>query len=209
MLELLSRDPYPRSFYAADPLQVARQLLGALLVHNSNEGLLAGRVVETEAYRGQADLACHASAGRTKRSETLFGPPGYAYVYLIYGMYHLLNAVSWPDGRPAAVLIRGLEPVVGIDRTTDGPGKLTRALGVDLRHNRVDLSSTSLFFTPDRTFEEEDIEASPRIGVDYAGEWAKKPWRFAVRGNPHVSKRRPAPASKRHRGRVTPQLCKG
>jgi DNA-3-methyladenine glycosylase len=189
---LLSRPPLPRSFYAADPLHVARALLGALVVHHHPErGVLAGRVVETEAYRGEEDLACHASAGRTRRAETLFGPPGYAYVYLIYGMYHMLNAVTWPEDHPSAVLIRALEPVEGIDRATDGPGKLTRALAIDLSHNRADLVGRELFFTPDRALADADVAVGPRIGVDYAGEWAERPWRFYVRDSPWVSRARP------------------
>ncbi len=183
-------DPHPRSFYAADPLEVARNLLGSLLVHRHPErGLLAGRIVETEAYRDEEDLACHASKGRTRRTDVMYGPPGYAYVYLIYGMYDMFNVVTWPQGRPSAVLVRGIEPVAGITRTTNGPGRLTRALAIDRTLNKVDLTAERLFVAPDVTFDDSRVEASERIGIDYAGEWARKPWRFSVVGNPHVSRR--------------------
>lgn len=178
---------YPESFYASDPLDVAPGLLGSLLIHRRpGHTDLVGRIVETEAYRGEEDLACHAKAGLTKRTEVLYGPPGRAYVYLIYGMYHMLNVVAWPKGRPAAVLIRALEPVSGIARTTDGPGKLARAMGLDMSLNRTDLREEPLFIVP--APQVGDIATGPRVGVDYAGEWASRPWRFAVRGNPHVSK---------------------
>ncbi len=189
MKDLLDRPSFPKSFYAADPLVVARQLLGGLIVHNSQDhGVLAGRIVETEAYRGEEDLACHASAGRTARTEVLYGAPGFAYVYLIYGMYCMLNAVVWAEGQPGGVLIRGLEPVFGVDRSTDGPGKLSKALMVDMRLNRADLAGPRLTFAPDRTIADDAIEATRRIGVDYAGEWAEKLWRFSIVGNPFVSR---------------------
>ncbi len=181
--------PYPAIFFSRDPLEVAQDLLGALLVHQHPErGLIAGRIVETEAYRGEEDLACHASAGKTNRTEVMYGEPGRAYVYLIYGMYHMFNVVTWPSGRPSAVLVRGLEPVVGIDRTTDGPGKLTRALDIDMSHNRISLGGPPLSVIPDQTVISANVERSRRIGVDYAGEWADRLWRFSVRGNKHVSR---------------------
>jgi len=181
--------PFPHRFYANDPLVVAPRLLGSLLIHNHpNRGLLAGRIVETEAYRGMEDQACHASKGQTKRTAPMFGPPGRAYVYLIYGMYEMFNVVTWPEGKPSAVLIRGVEPIAGIERTTNGPGKLTRALHINRSLNQSDLVSGPLIIVPDQTIPTDCMETSPRIGVDYAGEWAEKPWRFSVRGNPHVSK---------------------
>lgn len=181
----------PESFYARDPLVVARELLGATLVHEHPErGRIAGRIVETEAYRGQEDLACHASAGRTKRAEVLYGPPGRAYVYLIYGMYHLFNCVAWPEDEPAAVLVRAVEPVAGIGRSTDGPGKLTRAMGIDLRHNRLRLDRGPVTIVAGDEVVDEAVATGPRIGVDYAGEWAARPWRFWVRGSRHVSRPR-------------------
>jgi len=178
-------------FYAQDPLVVAPALLGDLLVHNHPErGWIVGRIVETEAYRGTEDLACHASKGETSRTAPMFGDPGYAYVYLIYGMYDMFNAVTWPKDQPSAVLVRAVEPVHNIDRTTDGPGKLTRALGINRAHNTLNLSTGCIRIVPDQTIPPEAIEQDRRIGVDYAGVWAQKPWRFYVRSNVHVSKRR-------------------
>ncbi len=185
----------PESFYARDPLLVARELLGATLVHEHPErGRIAGRIVETEAYRGQEDLACHASAGRTKRAEVLYGPPGRAYVYLIYGMYHLFNCVAWPEDEPAAVLVRAVEPVAGIGRSTDGPGKLTRAMGIDLRHNRLrlDRGPLTIVASAGAGVPDDAVATGPRIGVDYAGEWAARPWRYWVQGSRHVSRPRGA-----------------
>jgi DNA-3-methyladenine glycosylase len=181
--------PFSHRYYADDPLVVAPGLLGALLIHNHpDRGLLAGRIVETEAYRGMEDQACHASKGQTKRTAPMFGPPGHAYVYLIYGMYEMFNVVTWPEGEPSAVLIRGVEPIAGIEGTTNGPGKLTRALHIDRRLNESDLVAGPLIIVPDQMIAAECIETSPRIGVGYAGEWTEKPWRFSVRDNPHVSK---------------------
>lgn len=178
-----------RDFYRADPLEVAPGLLGSLLVHRHPErGEIIGRIVETEAYRGQQDLACHASAGMTARTKVMFGPPGYAYVYLIYGMYNMLNAVTWPQGKPAAVLIRAIEPLVSIERTTDGPGKLTMAMRIDRDLNGEDLCGKRLFIRRGEVIASDDIKTGPRIGVDYAGVWTKKPWRFWLRNNPYVSR---------------------
>ncbi len=182
---------YPRDFYAADPVDVARQLLGSILVHNHPvKGELSGRIVETEAYRGEEDLACHASKGRTARTDVMYGRPGVAYVYLIYGMYDMFNVVTWPEGQPSAVLVRAVEPLSGVSRTTDGPGKLTRALAIDRTLNRVDLTGGRLFVTPGDPVRAADVAVSERIGIDYAKEWARRPWRFSVRGSTHVSKRR-------------------
>ena len=144
-------------------------------------------IVETEAYRGTDDKACHASKGLTPRTAPMFGPPGFAYVYLIYGMYDMLNVTTWPEGEAAAVLIRAIEPLSGIDRSTDGPGKLTRAMGITREHNTLPFSGPTLFLHPGEPIADTDINASARIGVDYAGEWAKKPWRFSIRNHPCVS----------------------
>ena len=180
-----------QEFFSQDPLDVARALLGDILVHDHpDRGRIAGRIVEVEAYRGAEDQACHARAGRTARTEVMYGPPGRAYVYLIYGMYHLLNCVAWPDGKPAAVLIRGIEPISGIDRTTDGPGKLTRAMEIDMRHNRLPLDGKVLWIEASDSVSDTAVERGPRVGVDYAGAWAAKPWRFWIKENRYVSRRR-------------------
>jgi DNA-3-methyladenine glycosylase len=180
--------PLPRAFYAQPTVQVALGLLGAYLVHDQPEGRQVGRIVETEAYVGLSDRASHASRGRTPRTSIMFGPPGYAYVYLVYGMYHCLNVVTEDVGFPAAVLVRALEPVAGITLPTSGPGRLCRALGIERRHTGTDLTAGPLYLAagarPDRP-----VVAGPRVGVPYAGAWAHKPWRFYVRGNPWVSGR--------------------
>jgi DNA-3-methyladenine glycosylase len=142
--------------------------------------MLAGKIVEVEAYVGPQDKACHASKGRTPRTEVLFGQPGVAYVYLIYGMYHCLNVVTEREEFPSAILIRAIE----IDgELIDGPGRLCRALQIDRCLNRVDLTTCKSLWFEDRGIlvERGDVGAHPRVGVDYAGEWAKKPWRFRLR----------------------------
>jgi DNA-3-methyladenine glycosylase len=146
--------------------------------------------VETEAYVGEHDLACHASKGRTARTSVLFGPPGRAYVYLIYGMHHCFNVVTEPDGVAAAVLVRALEPLSGItlDERTDGPGKLCRALGITLALNREDLTGPRIYLEDAPPIPPRAIARGPRIGVEYAGAWADKPYRFWVRDNPFVSR---------------------
>lgn len=188
-----------REFYESDPLLVARRLLGCVLAHeHPTRGRISGRIVETEAYRGEEDLACHASKGITGRTRLMFGEPGVAYVYLIYGMYDMFNAVCWPAGQPSAVLVRGLEPMSGIERTTDGPGKLCRALGIDRTLNGIDLSHVGgrLTISAGVEYSDEQVSTSPRIGVDYAGEWAARPWRFYVKGNRHVSRAARKPQAK-------------
>jgi DNA-3-methyladenine glycosylase len=180
----------PRAFYARPTVEVARGLLGGWLVHELPEGRREGRIVETEAYVGPEDRASHASRGRTARTELMFGPPGYAYVYLIYGMHHCLNVVTEGVGYPAAVLIRALEPSVGVTLPTNGPGRLCRALAIDRRHNGQDLVTGSLWIERrgGGPLDEETI-ATTRIGVDYAGEWAARPWRFLVAASPYISVR--------------------
>jgi DNA-3-methyladenine glycosylase len=142
--------------------------------------MLAGKIVEVEAYIGPQDKACHASKGRTQRTDVMFGPGGVAYVYLIYGMYHCLNVVTEREEFPSAVLIRAIE-ING--ELIDGPGRLCRALQIDRRLNRADLTTgESLWFEDRGTLVERGaVRAHPRVGVDYAGEWAKKPWRFRLR----------------------------
>ena len=178
--------PLGRAFYDRDPVTVARDLLGAVLVHETATGdTIAGRIVETEAYWGEADLACHAARGRTPRTATMYGPPGHAYVYLIYGMHDMLNAVVGAEGDPSAVLIRAVAPIVGIARPTNGPGRVTRAFGITRSLNGADLTTGNTRIVPGDS--PQHIGVSPRIGVDYAGEWAARPWRFFDADSPHVS----------------------
>jgi DNA-3-methyladenine glycosylase len=174
----------PRDFYARPCLEVARDLVGKFLLHRSK----VGRIVEVEAYVHEEDQACHARFGRTKRASTLYGPPGHAYVFLIYGMYDCFNVVAEPEHSPAAVLIRALEPVEGADGPTDGPGKLCRALGITRKHNQLDLCGDQIWLE-DRGGPKPKLLATPRIGVDYAGVWAKKPWRFVDSQSAWLSKK--------------------
>jgi DNA-3-methyladenine glycosylase len=179
----------PRAFYDRDTEAVAGDLLGMLLAHRVGGVLRVGRIVETEAYLGPHDLASHSSKGRTARTEVMFGPPGHAYVYLIYGVHHCLNVVTEAEGHASAVLIRALEPVREIEGSTKGPGLLCRALGIDRRLNGHDLVSDVLFIAePDHPGPIE-VVARPRVGVDYSGEWAAKPLRFLIRGNAFVSRK--------------------
>jgi DNA-3-methyladenine glycosylase len=192
-----------RSFYDRPTLKVASDLIGKVLVRRLDGRNLAGRIVETEAYIGPHDLASHASKGKTPRTSVMFGPPGVSYVYMIYGVYFCLNAVTESEGHPAAVLIRAVEPLenIRVMRTlrynplrdtniASGPGKLCMAMSIDKSLNAVDLDSRKLWIE-DRGLPVDAIETSPRIGVDYAGEYKDKPWRFHERGNPHVSRVRP------------------
>lgn len=184
----------PRSFYQRATIQVARDLLGTTLSH----GPIRGRIVEVEAYLGEDDLAAHSSKGKTPRTEVIFGPPGHAYVYLIYGVYECLNIVAEPAGTPGCVLIRAIEPVDGIEhmRTrrptarkiqdlANGPGKLTRAIGVDRRLNGADVTKPPLTVSRSDTAEPFEIVITPRIGITQCADW---PLRFYIRGNPFVSK---------------------
>ena len=164
-------------------------MLGMLLAHRVEGRLRVGRVVETEAYLGPHDRAAHSARGRTPRTEVMFGPPGHAYVYLIYGVHHCMNVVTEPEGKAAAVLIRALEPVQNIEGSTKGPGLLCRALAIDRSHTGHDLVGTDLFLAEPDDREPIEIVARPRIGVDYAGEWAARPLRFYVAGNAFVSRK--------------------
>ncbi len=169
-----------RTYFNRSTVQVARSLIGKYLVRVIDGRILAGKIVEVEAYVGSQDRACHASKGRTQRTDVMFGPGGVAYVYLIYGMYHCLNVVTEREEFPAAVLIRAIE----IDgELIEGPGRLCRALQIDRCLNRVDLTAGESIWFEDRgvVVEKGDVESHPRVGVDYAGEWAKKPWRFRLR----------------------------
>ena len=190
----------PEDFYAQDTITVARQLLGKCLVHQTPEGMLSGRIVETEAYLYGADPACHAHRGLTKRNAVMFGPPGRAYIYFIYGMYYMFNVVTAPRSVGEAVLIRALEPVAGLDlmrqrRGTDnplrlcsGPGKLVVALGLTRTFNGHDLRIPPLFIAPPPHGippRPEDILTSRRIGIN-AG--ADLPLRFYLRNCPYISR---------------------
>jgi DNA-3-methyladenine glycosylase len=181
----------PRAFYARDTRAVARALLGKTVVHREGGVRRAARIVETEAYHGPRDLASHARFGPTPRAAIMFGPPGVAYVYLIYGTSHCLNVVAGPEGFPAAVLVRAAEPLEGCLHSTRGPGNLCRALAIRREHdNGRDLEGDDLF-VEDAPRPRERIVAVRRVNVPYAGASAEKPWRFLLEGNPWVS--RPAP----------------
>jgi DNA-3-methyladenine glycosylase len=189
----------PRSFYEQSTIVVAKQLLGKYLARKHPEGVTIGRIVETEAYVGPQDLACHAAKGRTARTEVMFGPAGHAYVYFIYGFYNMLNLVTEAKDYPAAVLIRAVEPMDGINlmkerrhsnvlrQLASGPGKLCQAFGIDRSLNGADLCG-SVLFVEDRGEPAPKLQATSRIGVDYAGKWKNKPFRFLIRGSEYVSK---------------------
>lgn len=197
-----------RNFYNRDTLVVAKELLGKILVHKVNGKLLSGMIVETEAYLGINDKAAHTYGGRrTKRVETMYGPPGRAYVYIIYGMYNCLNTITREEGVPQGVLIRGIEPIEGLDymalnrfnkplkeltknqikNLTNGPGKLCQAMMIDRSLDKEDLCGERLYIEKgiDRNF---DIVEAKRIGIDYAEEARDFLYRFYIEGNPNVSK---------------------
>lgn len=187
-------------FYQQPTLQTARDLLGKRLVRILNGQRLSGLIVETEAYIGEDDKACHASRGRTPRTEVMYGLPGHAYIYFIYGMYHCFNVVTEGEGFPAAVLIRALEPLEGLewmrrhrpgrpdDQLSNGPGKLCAALAIDRTLNGVDLCTSQIFFIEEgRTVADEEIATSPRIGIRSDEVARSRPWRFYIKGNPCVS----------------------
>ncbi len=181
----------PRAFYDRPALVVARETLGMTLVREGPRGRQAGRIVEVEAYDGPEDAASHARSGPGGRAAVMFGPAGFAYVYLIYGIHHCLNLVTGPEGYPAAVLIRALEPLTGIAERTNGPGLLCRALDIDRRLNGADLTGDTLYLEDHGlAVRDEDVVERPRIGIKFAGEpWISQPWRFYERGNRWVSKR--------------------
>jgi DNA-3-methyladenine glycosylase len=181
--------PLPRSFFARDALVVARALIGCRLVYELPAGgTRVSRIVETEAYRGPKDLACHARVGLTRRTRTLLGPEGHAYVFFIYGMHDCFNATCLGEGKGHAVLVRAGEPTAGFEAHTrlDGPGRFAKAMGITRGLDGQDLTRPPLCLLPrERRVR---IGVSPRVGVAYAGEWADKPWRFFDTGSPHVSK---------------------
>jgi DNA-3-methyladenine glycosylase len=195
----------PAAFFLESTLDVARALLGMLLVRESPDGRLVGRIVETEAY-GQADPACHSvrqgldgtlTHRQTARNTAMFGPPGRVYVYFTYGNHFMLNVVTQPAGTPEAVLIRALEPLEGLERMcqlrglddpirlTNGPGKLAKAFAIDGQFNGHDLAQPPLQLLPGAPVPDENVVTAPRIGITRAADW---PWRFYERGNPWVSR---------------------
>jgi DNA-3-methyladenine glycosylase len=178
----------PRSFYGRETVQVAHELLGKYLVHVVAGVERVGRIVEVEAYLGPHDLAAHSSRGLTQRTRVMFGPPGYAYVYLIYGMHWCMNVVTQPEGHAAAVLLRALEPVRNIEGRTQGPGLLCKAMGIDGRLHGHDLLSDNFHVARARDEPAIRIVKRPRIGVDYAGHWARRLLRFYIHGNPFISR---------------------
>ncbi|MER3425159.1 MAG: 3-methyladenine DNA glycosylase [Nitrospiraceae bacterium] len=178
----MPNDILSREYFDRPTRQVARSLLGKYLVRTTETGPISGRIIEVEAYVGPKDRASHASRGRTTRTEVMFGPAGIAYVYLIYGMYHCLNVVTERIDYPAAVLIRAVDQDVPLSQLIDGPGKLCRAFQIDRSLNGWDLTAGKILWFEDRgdRVKPAEILAVPRIGVDYAGEWAAKPWRFRL-----------------------------
>ena len=195
----LSREFYTRE----DTLQVSRELLGKLLVVIDSSGRrVSGMIVETEAYLGEIDRAAHSFGGRrTARNEITYAAGGHVYVFFIYGMYYQLNFVTGPAGHPHVALIRGIEPVEGIEimrerrgampdkNLTSGPGKLCIAFGIDRSLNGEDLLGNKIWLEDYKTFSDDEISAGKRIGIDYAQEYAEKPWRFWVKDNPFVSRK--------------------
>jgi len=186
--------PLPRSFYHRPATEVARALLGKILVH----GAVSARIVETEAYLGLEDPAAHAWRGMTPRTQVLFGPPAHAYVYLIYGMYECLNIVAEAEGSPGCVLIRALEPLTGLatmrrrrpgvrreEDLANGPGKLTLAMGITRRHNGRDVTRGDLYVCDGGLEKAFETGVSARVGIRHAADW---PLRFYIAGNRYVSK---------------------
>ena len=194
-----SSEHLERSFYDRPTLQVARELLGTRLVRLEDGSRTAGIIVETEAYIGEVDLGCHASAGLTPRTKVLYGPPGHAYVYFTYGMYWMLNFVAEREGFPAAVLIRAIIPTEGIERIaarragvppkhwTDGPGKICLALSINRAHNAVDLCApeAQLFVEYGEAIPDSGVTIGPRVGLNSVPEpWKSIPWRFRAKFEP-------------------------
>jgi len=188
----------PRAFYERETEIVAREMLGTVLECETRDGTASGIIVETEAYLGEHDLACHAAVGRTARTEPLYGPPGTSYVYFIYGMYWCFNAVTRAEGLPSAVLVRGLEPLSGIDLMrkrrsriskevdlTNGPGKLCTALGIDGSMSAKSLQRKPLVIREGKSVPDDEVEVTTRIGITRSADW---PLRWIVKGNRYVSR---------------------
>ena len=180
--------PLPRSFYDRDTILVAHELLGKCLVRRVGLDVRVGRIVEVEAYLGPHDLAAHSSKGFTDRTQVMFGPPGHAYVYMIYGMYFCMNVVTEPAGHGSAVLLRAIEPVQNVEGRTQGPGLLCRAMEITKQLNGHDLVSDEFYIAAPVEDQPVHIVKRPRIGVDYAGRWARRHLRFYVKGNAFVSR---------------------
>ncbi len=207
VLEYSWRGLADKEFFDQPTLDLARSLLGMVIVHNHPLGWCAGRIVEVEMYQGPEDRAAHSYGGKiTERTRVMYGPPGYAYVYFVYGMHYCLNVVSGPPGRPEAILIRALEPLQGVElmaqrrhieidgaslnlcRLTNGPAKLAQALGISQSEYGLALFDSRLLLYHDQDpLPSQDIAAGPRINVNYAGEAALYPWRFWVKDHPCVS----------------------
>jgi len=192
-----------RAFFARDAATVARELVGKIIVQRIEGRERRARIVETEAYLGPVDLASHSSKGRTRRTEVMFGPPGYAYVYFIYGMYEMFNVVTGIQGGAHAVLLRAAEPLDEWDSNLSGPGKLAGGLGIGRSHNGLDLTGNRLFFLDDPT-DRPRIKKAKRIGVDYAGRWKDRLLRFLDSGSGAVSGKR-----RKEKGRKMPPRAVG
>ncbi len=190
------------SFYQQETINVAKELLGKILIHESKEGKTSGRIVETEAYLGPEDRAAHSSGGRrTARNEVMYGQKGHAYVYFIYGLYHCFNITTGNfTGKPEAVLIRALEPVAGEEimekrrgqqvksaNLTNGPSKLCMAMGISKDQNKKDMTAPPLYVEDASLVSQDHIVETRRVGVDYSGDWKNKPWRFYIKNNSFVS----------------------
>jgi DNA-3-methyladenine glycosylase len=190
-----------RSWFDRPAEELAPALLGCRLVHTSPDGVVGGTIVEVEAYHGPEDLAAHSSRGRTPRNAVMFGAPGHLYVYLVYGLHHCANVVAGPGEKPEAVLIRALAIDVGLDlararrgsavpnhRLAAGPGNVGKALGLDRRHDGLDLLTGPVRIEPRRA-SPPIVHRGPRVGVEYAGTWASRPLRFWIADDLHVSRR--------------------
>jgi DNA-3-methyladenine glycosylase len=179
----------PRWFWELDVLQAAQLALGMVLARRLDGTVIRGRIVEIEAYGGAHDPASHAHHGRTPRNAVMFGPPGMAYIYFIYGMHHCLNIVTGPEGVASALLVRALEPLANAHGRLDGPARVCAALKLDRSLNGEPLDGDVLWLEPGSSpLPPTQVLTSPRIGIAYAGEAARWPWRFSIRGNHYVSR---------------------
>lgn len=196
-----------KDFYKGDTIEIAKSLLGKILIHKLDNGIVSGRIVEVEAYMGEIDKAAHSYKGKTKRNKVMFGKKGVAYVYLIYGMYNCFNVTSGEEGKPEAILIRALEPLEGLEQMsfnrynksfkelkenkiiglTNGPGKLCQAMDIDRSYNGIDLTCGNLSIC-DEGYNNFNIVSSKRVGIDYAEEAKNYLWRFYIENNKYVSK---------------------